>query len=211
LERKILGKRIIVKTFLIDVPAGDIIPDYTGPVVDPMTDFLPDGSGVVEVPINRDYFRDLAVYYRRFGRVSKIDFALSNPGAHPVFDVDLEINVEDENGDFYFYEATDLPHLPAKTRMEDALKPLLTAVDPAVAISRVPPWWTIVIHFNQVPAKGAAYTTGGVYMGSKIETVLDCEAALHAGGQGESTILPLTIEFKTQEQKVGLESLTKMI
>ena len=112
-----------MKTFLIDVPSEDIIPDHTGPPTNPIADLLPNGEPAAGPPVNKDYYRDLASYYRRFGRVSKIDFGLSNPDSRPVYDVDLEINIEDENGDFYFYEASDLPHLPDKIRSENTLKP----------------------------------------------------------------------------------------
>jgi len=198
---RLLGKRVTIKTLDIEVPPPGTIPDFTGE--------MNTGTGAGRQPFHREYYRDLAEHVRRAGRVGMINFCLENPGGTVARDVSLEMNIEDEEGIYLFYEAFELPPCPGKKLGDHRIKPLGLRVDPSISLIRVPPWWTVRVAFPEIPPHRSIFTSGGLYAGSRRDAVLELDAVIKEGNREQSIHRALTIEFKKETKKLSLSSLTR--
>lgn len=197
-KREPLGEHLRLKTFLIDVPAPDALPDYVFP-----GDGQEEGEFFHCFPfqkINRDYYRQLAQHYRLIGGVGLLDFCVSNTGDETVRDVRLEISIEDPQKEYLCLEEFELPPRPEKNLGFSRSKPILVNYDENLRVRWKSPFWMIHLFFKEIPAHKTVFTSGGIYLGGKSGKGLDMVVMLESSELPQSLPFGLIIDIETRKR-----------
>jgi len=206
-KKSSIGSRINLKTFLIEVPQKEMIPDFKqGLSINPLSDL---SVSLYPVEINNSYLRELVDHYQQLGSISLIDFCLKNNSDVVSENVRLVFKVEDKEDFIYFKELFELPPKPHKYHWPGSKAPVFVEIVPGLRILKKRSGWEIEIFLGQIPPKQKLFSKSGLYIGAKKNTTLYVDVNLFADNLFEPIIFPLVIDIKIQVKKLQLEMLLK--
>jgi hypothetical protein len=206
-KKSSIGSRINLKTFLIEVPQEDLIPDFNEDLmVNPLS---ATGKTLTPTEINKNYYRELIDHYQQMGSVSLIDFCIHNNSDVDSENVRLAFSVGDKEGIIFFMEEFELIPKPRKYKWEGSHIENFLEITPGLKIEKKSSEWQIGLFLGQIPPKQKLFTTSGLYVGAKKNVVLDIDVNLLADNLFEPLVFPLIIDIKTQMKKLQLEMLLK--
>ena len=112
---QLLGDEMALRSTVLRVPPKKDIPNLTG-------------RGYVSlIPINSDYYRELAAFTRITQLMKPVSFAVMNRGGVSAHDVRLVFEVDDPGDRYVFEDASNFPEPPERQHEIRPLKDVLSA------------------------------------------------------------------------------------
>ncbi len=197
-----LGNSIQIETVNLILPEDQEIPDYGSTRYGNLV--LPD------LTANKDYYRDVAHYLKKIYGYSHVDFRVINDGNIVAKDVNIEIIVKDTSGNLFFCESNDIPDEPPST---NRLAPYFPTCDvnPDIWVDRSRDSWIINAELGKIQPKAHAYTSSGLFIGSKTPTKLSMVAKVFADNLFLPKSYNLSIEIQTEIKSLSVEELISLI
>lgn len=206
---KTLGDYLNLKTFSIGIPPLDSLPDF-----DFKADVAPADHGYafgIPPRSNRHFYRELAVHLQRIGAVSQIDFCITNTGSETARDVQLEINIEDPEKEFFCLEEFEVPHRPDKNAGQSSIKPLFHPISDSIRVKWRSPFWMIQLRFRDIPAGKTVFSNSGLYIGGTSNVKVDMVVLLKARDLSRPLHFTLIIDIETQKRQLDRDIICKSI
>lgn len=205
--KKTLSDYLNLKTFTIEIPPLELLPDFQFKNVSETTG-EPQPPKIVE-RANCHFYREMAVHLQKIGSVGQIDFCITNSGTETARDLILDINIEDPDQEYFCLEEFEIPHRPDKCAGPSNVKSLLRFVSDSIRVRWRPPFWIIRLRFNEIPPGKTVFSNTGLYIGAVKSLKLEMVGLLKGPGITSPLHVPLIIDIKTHKRKLDREVICK--
>lgn len=206
-KKSLIGSHINLKTFLIEAPQEDMIPDFKEEmIINPLSDLF---YALFPPEINKNYYRELVDHYQQMGSVSLIDFCIKNNSDINSDNVRLAFKIKDNEGIIFLKERFELLPKPRKYFWSDSKNLAYSDIIPGLQVSKKTSEWNVQLFLGKVRPRKKLFSSSGLYIGAKKNITLYLDVNLFADNLSEPIIFPLVIDIKTQAKKLPLDMLLK--
>lgn len=206
-DRVSLGKQLISDVTLLNISCPDNIPDYS----DRKESGLFSISSFTMNQVNRDYYRELVVYYYVLFKTTKIGFVIKNSSDTIATDVKVEILVDIKPKKYGFFEFDRFPKLPqTHFNFLGNIKPISQQlweiqIKPDITIDHLKDRWLIEVWFQKVQPKQTVFTKDIVYLATNETCNIELCSRIFADNLPNPIEERLKIDSKVKNQEGSLE------
>ena len=197
--KSLLGNMLKIQTTNIRMPDPRYspIPDYGQSLS--ISPFL--SMNINNVGINKNYYREIANYYRTTMSVKSVNFLVTNYGTVVADDVRIEIRIEDNENKYIFIDENDYPEKPETDTMMNLIRNThLNRKKPDVEVQKCTQFWMIYIVLGKIQPKGTAWTTSNLYIGAVESCVIDLPINIFADNIPDPKKMILKIKVEAEEK-----------
>lgn len=201
-----LGNSFEAKTENLNFPDGSDIPDY-GNIT------IPAGPGVSHIipsfEKNRQFYRDMAAYFKQKRETSQIDFYIFNAGSVVAQDVKINLEIDDPEHRLIFRDAGDMMDEPSSSRLASLVSAPSFGIDIYVCLTSR--GYVVRGELGKVQAKAFAHTCSGLFVGSLIHQKIGVTAHVFADNLPSPRSCTLIFDMKPKFTTLCVNRLLDMI
>jgi hypothetical protein len=197
---KALGYSVELTSLDLTVPDDQQLPDYG-------IQRLQLGPNLyTTMPIvgrNNDFYRDAARHLKTSMETSRIDFVVSNEGSVVATDVRLEITLDDPSGTIILRDAANLPSEPSPDLLNR--HPKFRGLNADITVQQSRQKWIVSADLGKIQPKGSAYTSSGLFIGSKAPSDIPMVVKVYADNLPSPKTCTLSVKVETRHKTLSVD------
>ena len=194
-----LGDEMVLCSTVLRVPPKKDIPNLTG-------------RGYVSlIPINSDYYRELAAFTRITQLMKPVSFAVMNRGGVSAHDVRLVFEVDDPEDRYVFEDSSNFPEPPER---QHEIRPLIDVLSTRtkydVSVERTSGTWRVECSFGKIQPQDTVRLADDLYAGAHRSGTLDIKGQLFADNLSRPRPATFALRIEVDERTVSLDEIKTM-
>ncbi len=209
-EHKILGEELTINTVKLEISKEEKIPNYGGSRVELgglVSRYLPDMTK------NKDYYRDLANYYKKRIFVSEINFYIHNESGIMAKDVNVELIISDPENNLTLLTKSRLPSKPNPSNLLSNIHShhIQGSNKNDLTIKKLEGKYLANISFEKVKAKQTLFSDSTIYIGSNVNAIAEINLKIYSDNLSEPLSDSLSLRVEVENKTVNSEQIVELV